>query len=201
MEHGTALDLVIKWQHKAAAKSCRLRALIGNSWRRTLHSSRPIHTRGSVQDPGLRCRQPMRFPNPQDFPLSQNAPWHCFHTHSPKSENSQHISPTPRGFKQKGCFSTGMGGCCAFFCCSVWRGWGNRTMHFQADSAFPTFISAFQKLPKATRIPTYICAHTLGNIHVCSAHTPINKCVSTQRHSHIPRAIFILFQLQLLLRS
>lgn len=58
---------------QAAAKSCRLGALIGNSWRRTLHSSRPVRTGGSARDPAANFH-PSRNPSTALPRTAQNLP-------------------------------------------------------------------------------------------------------------------------------
>lgn len=163
---------------QAAAKSCRLGALIGNSWRRTLHSSRPVNTGGSVRDPAA--------VSPQDFHLSRNAagcsPAPLRHAQPGKPE----LLGPPRDFKQKECFATGAGGgrtgrdvallflvgfgsVVWFF---FWRGWGNGTTQLKDRFCPPCSYSVFQKLCLKPLASLRISARTrLGGTYVSAMHT------------------------------
>lgn len=158
---------------------------------------------GSGTPLGIRTPTARKISKPTRFPPIAKCSLALLPHTQTKSENSRHPPPTPsRVLNKRDALQQGWGVAVLVFAAVLFGGVGETELCIPDRFCLPYFhLSISETLLKSAGIPTYICAHTLGNIHVCSARTPINKCVSTQRHSHIPRAIFILFQLQLLLRS
>lgn len=169
---------------QAAAKSCRLGALIGNSWRRTLHSSPSRQHRGLCSGSGR--RQPAKISTYRKifFHLSQKcngaALRHRFDTHGSKSKSSRATPPPPLSppqppgiLNKRDGFATREGGGFALVFCwgFFWRGWGSRNMQLKERFRPPCSYSAYQKLCLKRLASLRVSAHTHSGTYVLVMHT------------------------------